>query len=154
MPSELRNIAIYGAGGNNIGHHILKALASQPAHFSVSVIARASSKTTFPANVNVIRLPESPSHSDLVAAFKGQDAVVCAVGYPAKLEEPKLIDAAVAAGVKRFLPSEYGLNNSLPAAKELNEIFASKARVMDYLKTKEPQGLSWTCVATGMWLDW
>lgn len=154
MPSELRKIAIYGAGGDNIGHHILENLLSKPNQFDVSVIARSSSKTTFPAAANIIRLPESPSHSDYVSALKGQDAIVSAVGYPAKLEEPRIIDAAIEAGVKRFIPSEYGINYSLPAARALNPVFGAKGEVLDYLKTKEVEGLTWTVIPTGLWLDW
>ena len=152
--SEFRNIAVYGAGGNTIGYHILQTLLNKPDHFSVSVVARSSSKTAFPDAVNVIRLPDAPSHNDYVAAFRGQDAVVSALGFPAKLEEPKLIDAAVEAGVKRFVPSEYGINNCLPAARQLNPVFGAKGDVMDYLKEKESQGLTWTCIPTGLWLDW
>jgi saccharopine dehydrogenase-like NADP-dependent oxidoreductase len=152
--SELRNIIVYGAGGNNIGFHILKNLLSKSEQFNVSVLARASSKTTYPPTAKVIRLPDSPSHADYVAALEGQDAVVSAVSYPAKLEEPKIIDAAVSAGVKWFVPSEYGIDNSLPATRQLNVVFGAKGNVQDYLKTKESQGLSWTGIATGLWLDW
>ena len=152
--SALRNIIIYGAGGNNIGHHILRNLSSKPTQFNVAVLARSSSTTTFSNAVNVIRLPDSPSHEDYVAALKGQDAVISAVGYPAKLEEPRIIDAAVDAGVKRFLPSEYGLDNSQVVARQLNAVFAAKGDVIDHLKMKESEGLTWTSVPTGLWLDW
>lgn len=102
----------------------------------------------------MIRLPDSPSHEDYVAALRGQDALISAVGYPAKLEEPKILDAAVEAGVKRFIPSEYGLDNSQRVARQLNAVFAAKGDVIDYLKTKESEGLTWTSVPTGLWLDW
>lgn len=151
--SALRNIAIFGAGGHNIGHHILLALLANPA-FKVTVIARASSSTAFPPEAHVLRIPDTPSHSDLVTAFKDQDVILSAVGYPAKLTEPQLIDAAIEAGVKRFIPSEYGLNNDLPAARALNPVFEAKGKVIDYLRSKESTGLTWTSVATGMWLDW
>jgi uncharacterized protein YbjT (DUF2867 family) len=154
MSSDLRNVAIFGAGGNNVGHHVLKTLLSQPDHFNVSVLARASSKTTFPSNVKVIRLPDTPSQADYISAFRGLDAIVSAVGYPAKLEEKILIEAAVAAGVKRFIPSEYGVVNTYPAARRLNPVFAAKADTMEYLQTKEKDGLSWTSIPTGLWLDW
>jgi uncharacterized protein YbjT (DUF2867 family) len=153
-PTSLRNIAIFGAGGHKIGHHVLHALVAEPAKLTVSVIARASSTTTFPSSVNVIRIPDSPSHTDLVSAFQNQDAIISAVGYPAKLQEPALIEAAIAAGVKRFVPSEYGLNNDLPAARALNPIFKSKGDVIDLLRSKESSGLTWTSIPTGMWLDW
>lgn len=50
------------------------------------------------------------SHEDLVSAFKGQDAVVSTVGAPALGDQIKLINAAIEAGVKYFIPSEFGGN--------------------------------------------
>jgi len=46
----------------------------------------------------------------LVNALKGKDAVVITMGDMANLEANSkvIIDAAVEAGVKRILPSEYG----------------------------------------------
>lgn len=66
----------------------------------------------------------------------------------------KLIDAAIEAKVKRFLPSEYGLNNTHPAARALCPLFDAKGRIVEILKSKEPTGLTWTAVPTGLWLDW
>lgn len=68
--------------------------------------------------------------------------------------ERKLIDAAVAAKVNRFLPSEYGVNNTNPVARSLCPVFDAKGAIIEYLKEKEPAGLTWTAVPTGLWLDW
>lgn len=38
-------------------------------------------------------------------------------------EQFKFVDAAVEAGVKRYVPSEYGLNNLRPEARALNAVF-------------------------------
>jgi putative NADH-flavin reductase len=118
------------------------------------VLVRESSKSTFPAGANVIRVPDELTHSVLVQALKGQDAVVAAIGFPSLNAEYKLIDAAIEAGVERFLPSEFGVNNTHPKARELCPIFNAKGEVIEHLRSKEGTGLSWTAVSTGLWLDW
>lgn len=151
--SPFRNITVFGAGGTNIGYHIVQALAADPT-FTVTVLARASSKTSFPSNIRTVRVQDDFPHSELVEALRGQEVVISAVGFEAKKNEFKLIDAAIEAGVKRFFPSEYGLDNSDPKTASLVAIFGIKNEMQKYLKSKQEEGLTWTSVATGMWLDW
>jgi uncharacterized protein YbjT (DUF2867 family) len=154
MPTpQLQKVLIVGAGGTNIGHHIANAL-SKDSSFELSIISRAGSKSTYPSNAKVITIPGNPTHDDYVQALQGQDAVVSGLGFEGKPTEKALIDAAVEAGVKRFLPSEYGVDNTNPAASELSPVFKRKADILEYLKSKQATGLSWTAVPTGMWLDW
>lgn len=153
MQLPYRDIALYGAGGDTIGHHILHALLANSS-FVVTIIARDSSSTKFPSNTKVVRIPATPSHDDLVKAFKGQEVLISALGFPILLSQPQLIDAAIEAGVKRFIPSDYGMDNTDPAMRKMNPVFESKGMVMDYLKSKEGTGLTWTSVLTGLWLDW
>ncbi|KAK5209497.1 hypothetical protein LTR99_007741 [Exophiala xenobiotica] len=160
MNSEapLRNVVVFGAGGTNIGHHIVKALATKPESFNVSIIARKSTKSTFPEGVEVQYIDDALRHDDLVSAMRraGADVLVSAVGSGGDIVavEEKLIDAAIEANIRRFLPSEYGLNNTHPAARALCPIFDAKGRVVEILKEKEHTGLTWTAVPTGLWLDW
>jgi uncharacterized protein YbjT (DUF2867 family) len=87
-------------------------------------------------------------------AFKGQDAVVNASTSFSVAEQHKFIDAAIAAGVKRYLPSEYRLDNNNPEAQELSPVFKDKGMVQQYLRSKESSGLTWTAIACGMWIGW
>jgi len=66
----------------------------------------------------------------------------------------KVIDAAVKAGVKRFIPSEYGIDTSLQHVPELVPPAKGKQEVVAYLKTKEQEGLSWTAICVGAFFDW
>jgi nucleoside-diphosphate-sugar epimerase len=70
------------------------------------------------------------------------------------LEQHRIIDAAIAAGVKRYVPSEFGLNNLNPAAIALSPVFREKAEIQEYLKSKQSTGLTWTSFACGIWLKW
>ncbi|KAL3490400.1 NAD(P)-binding protein [Aspergillus germanicus] len=149
-----KNIILIGGGGS-LGSVLLKSLLSEPT-FNVTVLARESSKalTSIPASATVIKIADSYPLEDLVTAFKGQDAIVNAITSFSVAEQLKFIDAAVTAGVKRYLPSEYGLDNNTPAARELSVVFRDKGLVQDYLREKESTGLTWTTIACGMWIGW
>lgn len=149
-----QNIILFGAGGNNIGHHILNSLV-EDGTFNVSVLARKSSKTTsYPDSVRVIRVSDEFIHDELVRSLQGQDVVIVTTGLAARSQQDKLIDAAIAAGVKRFIPSDFGIDNADVANQQLCPIFKFKSEVEDYLRSKETSTFSWTCVATSIWLDW
>jgi uncharacterized protein YbjT (DUF2867 family) len=150
----LHKIAIFGAGGTNIGHHVLEALVKEP-NFTVTVLARESSKSTFPPNVAVTRIADDFPHAALVEALRGQDVLISAVGPEAKKDaEYKLVEAAIEAGVRRFFPTEYGLDNSDPKNAAVSPIFGIKYDMQQHLKSKQKEGLTWTSVGTGMWIDW
>ena len=147
------NILLFGAGGTNIGHHILQSLI-RDGKFNVSVLARQSSMTTYDPSVSVIKVDDNFPHNDLVKALKGQDVVISAIGFFAQAEQYKIIHAAIEASVKRFIPSEWGMDNADIKNQELCPIFARKAEVERYLRSKETETFSWTAVATSIWLDW
>lgn len=94
------------------------------------------------------------SKAELVKAFKGQDAVVSAVGATGFADQIGLIDAAIEAGVKRFIPSEFSSNTLNDAVRQLLPLFETKLQVLDHLKAKETTGLTWTGLWTGPLFDW
>lgn len=154
MPTQpLRNILIIGAGGTNIGHHLALALSADPA-FQLSILTRPNSKSTHPPNATLFPNPSNPTHAAYVEAFKDQDAIVSCLGFEGKKSEKAIIDAAVEAGVRRFLPSEYGVDNTDSAARQLSPVFDMKGATIEYLQSKEGSKLEWTAVPTGMLLDW
>jgi hypothetical protein len=73
---------------------------------------------------------------------------------PGFLEQKTLIDAAVKAGIKRFLPSEISSNTLSDTVRQLVPIFEPKKVVLDYFDSKESTGLSWTGFAVGCLFDW
>jgi len=121
----------------------------------VSVLTRPGSKSTFPEGVKVIPTDYTPS--SLVEALAGQDAVISLLGLSAIGEQQyALIDAAIKAGVKRFLPSEFGIDTTSAKLLAVVPPFAVRAELIDYLKAKQAEGshIEWTAVVTGMFLDW
>ncbi|OCK82932.1 isoflavone reductase [Lepidopterella palustris CBS 459.81] len=149
MSSEIKNVLLIGASGN-LGPSILSEFLSSP--FTITVLSRQESKSTFPPGVKVIKADYS-SASTLTPAFKGQDAVISIVGGTALGDQEKFIDAAIAAGVKRFLPSEFGSNTPDDRVRSIVPVFAAKKSAVDYLKGKEKE-ISWTSLITGPFFDW
>ncbi|USP81228.1 hypothetical protein yc1106_08502 [Curvularia clavata] len=147
---SIKNVIIIGAGGN-LGPSVLDAFLKESS-FNTSVLSRQSSQSKFPPNVNVIRA-DYDSQDSLKAAFQGQDAVVSLVGGMALGDQNKLIDAAIAAGVKRFIPSEYGSDTPSKRAREIVPIFEAKFATVNYLKSKEKE-ISWTSIIQGPFFDW
>ena len=94
----------------------------------------------------------SDSAEQLMAVFEGQDAVVSCLR--ALGDQYKFIDAAIAANVKLFVPSEFGGDtNDAKAVQAVNVLFAEKVKVESYLKERETK-ISWAGIATGPFLDW
>ncbi|KAM0240021.1 hypothetical protein ACHAPO_003001 [Fusarium lateritium] len=149
--SALKNIAIAGAAGD-LGSAVFNALVTSN-KFNLTVLTRKESKSTFPSGTKVIQV-DYDSLESLTAALQGQDAVVSTVGSLAIPSQNLLIDAAVAAGVKRFLPSEFGSNLVVPSVRKL-PVFGTKVAIEDKLIELAKQGkISYTFVYNGIFLDW
>ncbi|KAJ5816379.1 hypothetical protein N7447_008612 [Penicillium robsamsonii] len=149
MASYLKNVAIIGASGT-VGKIILDGLASS--QFEITVISRKGREATFPSGVTVLKTDYSDN--GLEVAFKGQDVVISAVGASAFGEQKKFVDAAIRAGVKRFIPSEFSANSQNEAVLQLQPIFGPKKELVEYLKNKETDGLTWTGIASSGLFDW
>ncbi|KAI3058476.1 hypothetical protein CBS147352_1129 [Aspergillus niger] len=145
-------VTIIGATGS-IGQIILKALSSD-ASITVTVLSREESSNTieFPAGVTVHKT--NFSSSSLESLLQGQDVLISAVGGTAFTEQKKFIDAAIEAGVKRFIPSEFSTSSEDDAVIQLLPLFQQKRDIIDYLKEKEEAGLTWTGIATSGLFDW
>lgn len=151
MPPSLKNIAIAGASGN-VGSIIFHALAKSP-DFQVRVLRHHGSKSTFPPGTDVVDVNYS-SIEALTAALADQDALVSAVGMAALAKQTFLIDAAIAAGVKRFIPSDFGSNLDNPNVQK-SPLFAPKAEIHSYMIEKsKTTDLSYTFIYTGILMDW
>ncbi|KAG5655586.1 hypothetical protein KAF25_003923 [Fusarium avenaceum] len=152
MSSPFKRILVVGATGS-IGSIMLQALVKESS-FTVSALQRASSKGKLPPKVRVITIEDSYPSDALVAAFSGQDAIINCMTSLAVSDQFRFVDAAVEAKVKRYVASEYGLNNNKPEARALNSVFREKGEVQDYLRSKEATGLEWMAIACGMWIKW
>jgi len=151
MSTPVKNIIIAGAGGN-VGSPILEECLKNS--LKVSVLTRPGSTSQFPENVKIITTDYSPA--SLALAFAGQDAVLSLLGLSAISQQYALVEAAVKAGIRRFLPSEFGIDNASPQVLAAVPPFRVRAELIDTLKAKQAAGspIEWTAVVTGLFLDW
>lgn len=149
--SAIKNVLVVGASGN-VGKATVKALSE--AGFQVTGLSRQPLVDSVPTGVKLLNTDYSAS--SLLEAFKGQDAVVSTVSStaPGSLDLQKsLIDAAIAAGVRVFVPSEYGVDTSDRAAPNFIPFLAEKIAVLDYLRERQDK-ISWIALVTGSLFDW
>lgn len=135
-----------------MGPVILEQLLA--AGFQVKVLSREGSNHKLPDSVEVAPVNYG-SLDSLVAALQGQDALVSTLASQALDKQLLLIEAAAKAGVKRFIPSEFGSDTLHDKTSRLPS-FQSKVAVQDALKRKAatPGGLTYTIVVNGPFLDW
>ena len=153
--SPIKTVAVVGASGN-IGAPTVQLLHA--AGFQITAITRPDSSSTFPDYITV-KIADYTSIPSLTAAFTSIDAVVSCISYFALEQQPNLVEAAARAGVKRFIPAEYGADCLNPKTRAF-PILASKIQVEELLMAKAKQQtddgapMSYTLLFTGLFLDW
>ncbi|KAJ3542889.1 hypothetical protein NM208_g3444 [Fusarium decemcellulare] len=150
--SKIRNVAVVGGTGY-IGTAIVDALLE--AKLNVSIVTRdANSPKSQNAKAPVVQ--SEYTLASLTEIFTGQDAVISAVSVgPAILTQRTMIDAAVKAGVSRFIPSEYGSSSQDIRIDDFKKLMAPKVQIIDYLKqvASENPTFAWSCLGSGALLD-
>ncbi|KAK4665084.1 uncharacterized protein QC763_511570 [Podospora pseudopauciseta] len=149
---SVKTVAVLGGTGN-LGPSIVHELLS--AGFTVTGLTRFSSTNSTPAYPDSVTVHKVDfgSFDSLKDAFSGQDAVVSVVGSPGVSAQRLAVDAAIAAGVKRFIPSEFGVNTRKVRDRPMGAILRGKVEVVDYLIERERE-IEWTGVSTGLFFDW
>ena len=144
-----QKIAVAGATGN-LGPTIVQALVD--AGFDVTILSQSGNTTDLPSAAKTVKVNYAyGSQHTIVDALKGQDVFISMI--PQHDSQPALIDAAIAAGVKRFIPSEFGSNISGNAKTAALPVFKGKGITQDYLKQYSSQ-ISYTLINNGLFLDW
>ncbi|KAK6212154.1 oxidoreductase [Colletotrichum tabaci] len=149
---SIRRVAIAGATGN-LGPAVLTALRSCK-KFDVTVLTRTGSSHQFPSDVTV-KYVDYENPALLAEAVHGQDAVVSTLSVFGSDVQKALVDASVAAGVKRFLPSEFGSSTENPKVQTI-PIFGAKLQLQEYLRAKAHSNPTFTysLLFCGPFLDW
>ncbi|KAF5002985.1 hypothetical protein FDECE_10459 [Fusarium decemcellulare] len=143
--SGLQNVAIAGV--------VVKELLASG--FNVTALQRPTSTATFPDGVNVKRVIHDSFDSWRIA-LEGQDAVISFLVPPATDYQNLAAEAAVAAKVKRFIPSEWGMNTTILGDTTFGKLLSDKTSTQDHLYKLSTQNelFSWTGISTGLWFDW
>lgn len=116
------------------------------------MLTRPSGKTTLPDSVKKIE-SDYASVDALTEILRGQDALVSSLGDQATSEQDRLIEAAIAAKVKRVIPSDYGTDLANPKSQTL-PVLKHKVETTRYLEEQAAKGaVTYTLIYTGPFLE-
>ncbi|KAF4463679.1 hypothetical protein FALBO_9493 [Fusarium albosuccineum] len=143
--SGLQNVAIAGV--------VVKELLASG--FNITALQRPASTATFPDGVNVKRVIHD-SFDSWTMALEGQDAVISFLVPPATDYQNLAAEAAVAAKVKRFIPSEWSMDTTILGDTTFGKLLSDKTSTHDnlYKLSTQNEFFSWTGISTGLWFDW
>ncbi|KAL0948746.1 hypothetical protein HGRIS_008879 [Hohenbuehelia grisea] len=149
--STKNHVLIVGVAGRT-GEPIARSLL-ESGHFSVTGVVRPESldkpiiKELQSLGVSIVPLDwQNASPEELQALFTGVDTVLSACHPAAIADQAKLVDAAKASGVKRFVPSDW----SPIAPRGAMKLEDMKHSFHDYLFDS---GIPYTLIALGTWYD-
>ncbi|KAL7926987.1 hypothetical protein ACQKWADRAFT_279218 [Trichoderma austrokoningii] len=158
--TPIKKVCLVGANGT-LGSVILQALI-QADCFDISILQRSNSSSTSSSSASIPRLivpPELPVE-DVAKALAGQDAVIAAFPLGEGDQHLRLAKAAFQAGVKRFIPADFGsCDAGDPKPQKYLPLYRKKTLVRETceaLATKASQegsAFSWTTVICGHFFD-
>jgi len=120
----------------------------------VTIITRPDSTSPHPEELNVVRTDYTVE--TLAEVLRGHDAVISAVGVAGITKQQDMIDAAVAAGVARFVLSEFGYQPNHDHLPEFEAVGKPRWAIVEYAREKAAAnpGFTWSGVAIGNPIDW
>ncbi|KAK5452149.1 hypothetical protein LTS15_007213 [Exophiala xenobiotica] len=159
---QVKRVALFGGTGL-LGSVVVQALLARNDQFELTLFTRSISTHKIPAEVRVVAVESFDEISEectstLVQCLRGHDVLVSTLNSAVALElEPKLVAAAIQAGVKHFMPSEYTLDVTHPAARAFGKgnMLGARASWADRLAKIASSGqITYTTLVTGGFLDW
>ncbi|KAJ2005148.1 hypothetical protein GGI04_002362 [Coemansia thaxteri] len=162
MSGTCTRIAVVGTSG--FAGLFLKALRQCSYFVNVRAVTRAPGPTDKKKlgrmkelrslGIEVVEYTEATADG-FAKAFADIDTVVSAVSVLGVLGQIPMIDGSILAGVKWFIPSEFGVAHYTSALLPCRGPLESKSQVLDYLmQTAQPKGLAYTAVYTGLAIDY
>jgi len=151
---SVKNILVVGGTGW-LGNQIAESLV-QSKKFNVKILMRKESLESKKTQVESFRSKgaeivegDITSVEELTRAAQGCDTIVSILGGNTLFggHEMNLIAAAKAAGVKRIVPSQYGID-----CRDLPNGTALQGKI-DFLEAVKAAGLDWTAILTGMFFE-
>ncbi|QDS74857.1 hypothetical protein FKW77_003187 [Venturia effusa] len=153
---QIRTVTLIGATGR-LGPSILTALLSH--NFKVQILRRSNSTSAPPPthpHLTETILPDTFPEAMLETALQNQDAVICTIPGTETTLQKRLALAASKAGVKRFIPADFGsVDSESPRAREWVPLYVSKQEVRQYLQqlSNDNAGFTYTSLVCGHFFD-
>ncbi|KAJ1643997.1 hypothetical protein J3B02_001373 [Coemansia erecta] len=163
-PSPYTTVAVVSTGA--YAEHFIKAFLQYGVFTEVRAVTRSPSNTAADSakrkriselqalGADIHEYTENTAEA-FQRAFQGIDIVVSAVSVSAVPTQMAMIDGAMAAGVKWFLPSEFGVSHYTSRYLPLKGPLDHMVDVQRYLREKaQSSGLAYTIVYTGLAMDY
>ncbi|KAM3416177.1 hypothetical protein BST61_g7785 [Cercospora zeina] len=150
---SIKSVVLLGADGN-IGPSVYEGLKNNG--FQITVLKRKSSKSKskYPKEAFV---SDAFEVEELVPVLQGHDAVVITINGNQVDIQKRIADAAVRAGIKRFIPADFGsVDSSSPLTQALVPLYRNKTALRSHLislATQHPT-FTWTSLVCGHFFDW
>ncbi len=132
--------------------------------FNITITTRSATPPSWlPSTPNFkITKVDFTSHESLVSALRGQDAAVALLGLEILHLEPQIVEAAIEAGVKLFIPSGIGPDPSRKTNPRLDKLLelpmpwiSIKVANTEFLEKKVEEGkIKVISVQNGPFFDW
>ncbi|KAG7137381.1 hypothetical protein HYQ45_005228 [Verticillium longisporum] len=158
LTMAIKNVALVGANGT-LGSVLLAKLVDSAA-FNLTAVIRNGSSSSPPyptSQVRVVNVDKELTFASLKEALTGQDAVIAAFPLKSPDAHIRLVEAAAAAGVKLFIPADFGsIDADNARARELVPLYRHKLAVRlraQELADQHP-GFTWTGVVCGHFFEW
>lgn len=143
-------VALVFGGSGETGQSVVNGLLDK-GDFTVRIAVRPGSNQK-PRIVDFQRRGVEVAAIDLIEdsdakleeALQGIHTVICALAYDRNNLQPRLVDAAIKAGVKRFVPSDFGT----PGRKGVRLLHDDKLAVREYVQNS---GIPYTFIDVGFW---
>jgi len=158
--ATLRSVLVLGPTGS-VGKQVLKVLIRRKAEFTR--IGAFSNSERPPSPAASKQLEELAAQGveivtgtfDDASAFKGFDVVLGLLGNHGIKYQPRIIDAAIAAGVVHYYPSEFGADLTVPGNWEMR-YYRDKVLTREHLakRGKDTPGFHYTLFINGRFSEW
>ncbi|KAK6497308.1 hypothetical protein TWF506_004781 [Arthrobotrys conoides] len=146
------NVTIAGGSGQ-VSQEIIDALLESKKHH-ITIFSRKSTPPALTSSEIFWRTVDYSNKDDLTKALEGTHTLLSFIQIlsdPDQASQKNLIDAAIAAGIKRFAPSEYGSKGTVNMPW-----WYGKEKVREYLEevNSKEQVLEYTLFQPGLFLDY
>ncbi|KAE9372192.1 hypothetical protein N431DRAFT_558082 [Stipitochalara longipes BDJ] len=152
-----KKVALAGASGY-LGRRILDHLLTIPTLSQLTILTHSSS-VEFPSSpiLTIVSVPSYQDVATLTVALQGHDLLISTLSrVGANDADEPLVLAAIAAGVRRYMPSEYTVDVMHPHAIAIagSTVLAGKiASAQRLQKLAENGDIEYTTLVTGAFLD-
>jgi nucleoside-diphosphate-sugar epimerase len=138
----------------SLGRDVIPGLVNEGFDVTGVTQDRTRSLARFAESASLKIVQAEYTVNGLAEVLRGHDAVLCLISRVQPEAQNMVADAAVAAGVYRFIPSYFGIDMRVPELRE-NPALLPKVAIQDHLEALVAQGkITYTGLSTGALFDW